>query len=184
MRLLLAIILAYPIAGYGNNQLSAQSSSAFSESVMIDEQPLQLCNSAKIKVMALFNVGQAALYLKDCKQQVEPLNQPIQLSIIYQRKFTPEDFQKSAYKLLQRNLSEQQFEAIEDQLQAFNSNYQAIEKGERYDICYSEKTGLMLHKNGQLISQSPSQALGESYFQIWFGERPFNKKLKKALLKQ
>ena len=177
MRLLLAIVLAWPIAGYGNNQL-------FSDSVMVGEQPLELCNNAKIKVMAMFTVGQAAMYLQDCKQQTEPLNQPIQLSIVYQREFTPEDFQKSAYKLLQRNLSEQQFGAIEDQLQEFNSNYQAISKGERYDICYSENTGLMLHKNGQLISQSPSQALGESYFQIWFGERPFNKKLKKALLKR
>ncbi|MDM3869970.1 chalcone isomerase family protein [Porticoccus sp. W117] len=158
-------------------------SDVFQPTAMLDNQQLQLCNSTDIRVMAVFNVGTAALYLQDCSIEEDTLNQPIQLSIVYKRDFSPEDFQKSAYTLLQRNLSEAQFSAIEGELQRFNSNYQAMTKGERYDICYSDNTGLLLQKNGALISQSQSAQLGQSYFQIWFGKRPFSKALKRKLLK-
>ncbi|MCV6605023.1 MAG: chalcone isomerase family protein [Porticoccaceae bacterium] len=170
---LLALQLALP---------ASASSGVFESSVQLDNQQLQLCNSANIKVMGMFSLGTAALYLQDCSLKHEPLKQPMQLSIVYKRDFSPQDFQKSAYKLLKRNLSKTQFSAVESELKNFNSNYQAITKGDRYDICFSEKTGLLLRKNGALISQSQSEALGQSYFLIWFGERPFSKSLKKKLL--
>ncbi|UTW46265.1 chalcone isomerase family protein [bacterium SCSIO 12696] len=154
----------------------------FTDHVMVEEQKLQLCNRADIRVMAMFNVGEAALYLQECDRTQERLDQPAQLSIVYRRDFSAKDFQSSARKLLKRNLDSQTFNAIEAELKRFNDNYQAMSKGDRYDICYSQKSGLMLHKNGELISSSQSQQLGEAYLMIWFGDRPFSQKLKKKLL--
>lgn len=161
---------------------SQSLASGFQPSVSVGNQQLQLCNQAPIKALAFISVGEAALYLLDCDKAEQKLQQPIQLSIIYQRAFSADDFIESATKLLQRNVSETEFEQLREELDRFNSNYQAISKGERYDIGYSPSAGLRLQKNGQEISRSASNALGSAYFKIWFGDKPFNKKLKKRLL--
>jgi hypothetical protein len=40
----------------------------------------------------------------------------------------------------------------------------------------------MLFKNGQKLSHSDNTQLGEVYFDIWFGQDPFSKRMKNDLL--
>ena len=162
--------------------IADSQASDFEPTASIGNHQLQLCSQAPIKVLSVISVGKAALYLADCDKTEQMLQQPIQLAIIYQRAFSAEDFIESATKLLKRNIPQDQFNDLREELDTFNSNYQAIAKGERYDICHSPQTGLLLHKNGRQIARSESSKLAQAYFKIWFGERPFNKKLKKQLL--
>lgn len=149
----------------------------------LDNHQLTLCASTNMRKM-LFNIGDVALYLKDCSQaSAETLTeQPVKLSFVYQRAFDGEDFIKSSDVLIQRNISVADYAAIEEELKAFNANYQAIAKDEVYEIAYSQETGLLLSKNGRQLSQSSSAQLAAAYFTIWFGDNPFSNKMKNELL--
>lgn len=155
----------------------------FETSRTLESHQLSLCASTNMRKM-LFNIGDVALYLKDCNQATADTltQQPVKLSFVYQRAFDGEDFIKSSDVLIQRNISATDYAAIEDKLKAFNANYQAIAKDEVYEIAYSQETGLLLTKNGRLLSQSDSEELAAAYFTIWFGQNPFSTKMKNDLL--
>lgn len=142
---------------------------------------LQQCSAVPIRVM-VFNLGDVALYREQCTDESDLTSQPVQLSFIYKRQFDAEDFQKSSVELLKRNVDSSTFNAIESALIDFNAGYQDARQGDRYDIRFSAETGLMLFKNGQQLSQSDNLQLGEVYFDIWFGDDPFSKRMKNDLL--
>jgi len=157
------------------------SANNFEPVISLDNFTLQQCSVVPIKVM-LFNLGDVALYREQCNEDTELTSQPLQLSFIYKRSFDADDFQKSSVELLKRNLDENTYASIEQALVKFNAGYQQAEKGDRYDIRYSDGSGLLLFKNGQQLSQSDNAQLGRLYFDIWFGQDPFSKGMKKDLL--
>lgn len=146
---------------------------------------LTLCSSTNMRKM-LFNLGDVALYAKDCAQvSAETLtDQPIKLVFNYERNFDGEDFIKSSEVLIERNINNANYSALKNELNAFNANYQAIAKGGVYEIAYSEASGLVLIKNDRQLSQSDSAELAKAYFTIWFGEDPFSDDVKENLLKR
>lgn len=155
----------------------------FDKTYQLGEQTLQLCAQTPMKKM-LFNLGDVALYAKDCAAvKADSLTtQPVHLTFKYERGFDGEDFIKSSDELIKRNTDATEYQAIKADLDTFNANYQAIANGERYDIGWSETTGLVLSKNNRQLSQQDSAELAEVYFRIWFGSEPFSKKMKQALL--
>lgn len=160
----------------------SQSSIAadFTDSVSTDEGVLSKCSQTEISVMKFIDVADAALYSSDC-QQLPVLADDVQLSFIYHREIAAEDFIEAAETLLRRNLSASDYQQIEREMESFNAGYESVAEGDRYDIRRSN-AGLALFKNQRLVSQHPSDRLGERYYAIWFGDNPFNQKLKQDLL--
>lgn len=156
------------------------SAQVFPTDISIDGQQLQQCSKTDIKVLKFIDVGQAALFTSNCGA-LPNLTAEMQLSFIYHREFEAEDFIEASEKLLQRNLSETEYQQIEADLAQFNQSFQPVIEGDRYDIQLSEQ-GLSLIKNGTVISHSDSTLLGKQYYQIWFGKKPFNSNMKQALL--
>lgn len=155
----------------------------FKPSISFDQQVLYMCSRADMTVMHWFNLGQVALYLQDCHDSNKQWRQqPIQLSFVYNREFSADDFIESSQKLLKRNMSEQQFTAIEPSLKQFVKNFKPVKEGDRYDIRYAKETGLVLLKNGTVVSRSDSSELGQEYYLIWFGKKPFSTSIKLTLL--
>lgn len=152
----------------------------FPETISVDGKQLQQCNQAAIKVLKFIDVGKAALYTANCSE-LPDLTSSLQLSFIYHRDFDAADFIDASETLLQRNLTHTQYGEIKKELDAFNQSYQSVVEGDRYDIRLNQH-GLFLIKNGTQLSHSTSQLLGKHYYQIWFGEQPFNQNLKQALL--
>lgn len=157
------------------------NANSFESEIPFDNIVLQQCSAVPIKVM-LFNLGDVALYLQQCSNDSDLTSQPVQLSFIYKRSFDAEDFQKSSVELLKRNVDENTFNTIETALIDFNAGYQEAKQGDRFDIRFSPEAGLMLFKNGQQLSHSDNTQLGEVYFDIWFGDDPFSKRMKNDLL--
>ncbi|WP_438970467.1 chalcone isomerase family protein [Methylophaga sp.] len=149
-------------------------------SIEINKKTLQQCSKTEIKALLFVDVGRAALFTSDCGK-LPDLTSERQLSFIYHREFEADDFIEASETLLQRNLSQDEYKAIESELTLFNKSYQAVSVGDRYDIRLTAE-GLSLIKNGTVISHSKSTLLGNQYYQIWFGNKPFNSKLKQALL--
>ncbi|ODN66093.1 chalcone isomerase family protein [Methylophaga muralis] len=157
------------------------NANSFESEIPFDNTILQQCSAVPIRVM-VFNLGDVALYRQQCSDESDLTSQPVQLSFIYKRGFDAEDFQKSSVELLKRNVDETTFTDIETALIDFNSGYQKAVKGDRFDIRFSPEAGLMLFKNGQQLSHSDNTQLGEVYFDIWFGQDPFSKRMKNDLL--
>ncbi|MTI63469.1 chalcone isomerase family protein [Methylophaga sp.] len=162
--------------------LFAQHSLAdvFSSQVQTQYGQLEKCSQTQISVMKFIDVADAALYSSDCTQ-LPALTSDLQLSFIYHRDIAAEDFIEAAETLLERNLSATEFQQIEQDLAQFNTGYESVAEGDRYDIRRNQD-GLSLFKNNRLVSQHASTTLGQRYYQIWFGDKPFNDKLKQALL--
>ncbi|THK40323.1 hypothetical protein E8Q33_14295 [Methylophaga sp. SB9B] len=157
------------------------SANSFESEIPFDNSVLQQCSAVPIRVM-VFNLGDVALYRQQCTDDSDLTSQPLQLSFIYKRSFDAEDFQKSSVELLKRNIDAKTFDAIETALIDFNAGYQEAKQGDRFDIRFSSEAGLMLFKNGQQLSHSDNTQLGEVYFDIWFGQDPFSKRMKNDLL--
>jgi hypothetical protein len=158
----------------------AALSQPFSQQIETGSKTLSKCSQTEVTAMLVVDVAEAALFSADCSI-LPKLPDELQLSFIYQRGFAAEDFIEAADTLLRRNLSDSEYQQIQADLEQFNQSYQSVVEGDRYDIRLTA-SGLSLLKNGDVISQHPSQTLGRHYFAIWFGEKPFNKKMKKALL--
>ena len=152
----------------------------FPSNISLSNGQLQKCSQTEITVMMFIDVAKAALFSSDCAQ-LPRLTDELQLSFIYQRDFKGEDFVEAAETLLQRNLSRDEYQQIESELDRFNQHYQAVKEGDRYDVRLT-RAGLYLIKNDEVISHSSSLVLGKRYYQIWFGQKPFNDKMKQALL--
>lgn len=161
--------------------LSFISLSAYASSDIKSEKHshLKLCNTSDINIVFVFDVGRAELYLPDCT--VLDYSE-FMLAITYNRPFTAEEFITSSDELISRNNSVEAYEKIKDELNQFNSQYQGVEQGDEYRISHTNVNGLSLHKNGLLISSSDNKDLAMAYFKVWFGEKPFHKKMKKNLL--
>ncbi len=161
----------------------AVQAAEFDKTYQLEEHTLQLCASTPMKKM-MFNLGDVALYAKDCAAvNADSLTaQPIHLTFKYKRAFDGEDFIKSSDELIKRNSENAEYQSIKADLDAFNANYQAIADGERYDIGWSQATGLRLSKNNRQLAQHDSAELADVYFRIWFGDEPFSQKMKDALL--
>jgi len=152
----------------------------FSSHIQTEHGQLAKCSQTEISVMTFIEVADAALYSSDCAQ-LPALTADLQLSFIYHRNIAAEDFIEAAETLLERNLSAAEFMQIEQELTQFNMGYESVAEGDRYDIRRNQD-GLSLFKNNRLVSQHASATLGQRYYQIWFGDKPFNNKLKQALL--
>lgn len=153
----------------------------FQPQVATESQTLFQCSQTSVSAMMFIDVADAALFSSDCST-LPRLAEEVQISFIYHREFAAEDFIEAAETLLKRNLSKAEYQQIEADLNSFNEPYQDVVEGDRYDV-RSTADGLKLLKNGEIISQNTSKILSKKYFKIWFGTQPFNKKLKKALLK-
>lgn len=155
----------------------------FDKTYQLGGQSLELCAHTPMKKM-LFNLGDVALYAQDCSSvKADSLtSQPVHLTFKYERGFDGEDFIKSSDELIKRNTDDNEYQAIKSSLDKFNANYQAIAEGERYDISWSDETGLLLSKNNRQLSQHDSAKLADIYFRIWFGDEPFSEDMKQALL--
>ncbi len=153
---------------------------AFSSRIDTEHGELAKCSQTEISVMKFINIADAALYSSDCSRLPE-LTHNLQLSFIYHREIAGEDFIEASETLLKRNLSDAEFSKIKTDLDEFNAAFESVAEGDRYDIRRNQ-TGLSLFKNGRLISEHDSMTLGQSYYQIWFGDKPFNDNLKQSLL--
>lgn len=152
----------------------------FQNTAVTTSSTLQKCNETSIKVMAFVDVADAALYLTDCGD-LPAIDGEKQLSFHYHRDISADDFIEASETLLQRNLTSVEYAKIEAELVKFNANYEDVKEGDVYDIRQT-KSGLYLLKNGQQIAHSSSAELATYYYQIWFGQKPFNKAMKKALV--
>jgi len=133
-------------------------------------------------VFRLIHVGNAALYMDDCKQIDAIFNNNFKLlRFFYDKSIPAKAFKDSSEEYLKINLGPRYLD-WKNAFDKFNSYYQDIKEGDYYDLIYDPKTGLQLNLNNKPLTalNDPVQSL--AYLTIWFGKEPFSEELKASLL--
>lgn len=148
------------------------------------ESDLQQCASMKMRALGgLVTIGEAELSLASCYEASNILDPiPKMLSITFARDVSAERLNKMASESMTDNLGEgNSFDSI---FECISGVYQDTREGDRYDVLYLPGEGLSLKLNQKLIAHCPDSDWAPKYFNIWFGEKPFHKRLRKELLAQ
>jgi hypothetical protein len=143
---------------------------------------LSRCSRAELKAFRLIHVGNAALYLDDCKKIGTIFSaDPKHLRFLYEKDIPAKAFKEASEEYLKINLGPK-YTAWQSAFDKFNSHYQDIKEGDYYDLIYDPKTGLQLNLNNKPLAalNDPEQSL--AYLNIWFGKEPFSEELKDSLL--
>ena len=149
---------------------------------------LQL-NGMGLREKLWIDVYVGSLYLPSKANTVaEVLSQPgafrIQLDIIYN--------EISSTKLIdawnegfEKNQSEEVMKAIADRITRFNQLFdESAVKGDRYVIDYLPGEGCLISKNKALLGRIEGEDFKTALLEIWLGNFPADKGLKKGLLGQ
>lgn len=172
-KLILSVMLSYATLSLANESLPDQ--------IAAGPTQLKRCAVVPMKVMGFVRIGDAALYLDDCGSSERILDDiPKQFSISLKRDASGQRLKRMAEDLLADNLSTELLEQA--QFNCVTEAYIDAEKGDQYDVRYLPEQGLELILNGEILASCPVQTSSPLYFSIWFGEDPFNKKLRDALL--
>jgi hypothetical protein len=142
---------------------------------------LEPCSAAQVKAWMMFKVARANVYLPDCEGLNWPFAAPVALRFAYQREVPARGFTESANEMLERNLNEKKFQALEDAIRSFNDAYKEVEDGDTYYMLRTTD-GLTLWLEGEELASVQNPELARLYFRIWFGDKPFSDSLRQDLL--
>lgn len=151
--------------------------------VTIENITLNRCSIAPVKALVVFKVGYASLYALDCSRLTEDFYDTTkQLSFEYYREIPGDAFGKAAANFLKKNLEPETWTLLEEKINNFNSHYRDVVAGDRYDMIHTPGEGLQLLLNNELLTTEADPVFAKAYFEIWFGEDPYDKTLKTRLL--
>lgn len=151
-------------------------------------QPLTLIGSGLFTYL-LWDAYVGAYYQDARRPRPAPLNDVSRRLVLeYFHAIDAEDFAKATTKGVRRNLSAEDFAAIEPELTRFNRAYRDVEPGDRYALQWLPAGGgrgtLSLVLNEQVIFESGSLALANGLFAIWLGDSPAQEDFRTELLGQ
>ena len=157
-------------------KLIALTASIFSLSPYLAAETLKKCSSAPLMVSSK-NVGTMTYHAENCQKSWD--SQSVQLDFAYQTDIPEWAFKRAASYFLKKNVPEFSQTSALDRITQL---YKPVKKGDFYRLSYqqaSKKLNLSLNQSslGSIVDERANQ-----YFKIWFGETPFNAKLKQQLL--
>lgn len=134
-------------------------------------------------------VASAVLYMKQdtraaTGRDVTNPAEPKELSLIYLRGITGEQFRSSTRDIIRaQNLLTP---PVQSALERFNRLYRDVRHGDKYTLQYephaAEGAVTRLWLNDQLLGSVVGEEFSEALFSVWFGGKPFMEKLKVDLL--
>lgn len=155
----------------------------FSNTATVSGIRLELTSLARLYYKVIFTGAVVGLYL-DQKTHLDNLltDVPKRLEFVYFGALQAEDFVDAANESLAENLDPETLARYRSRIDAFNSLYVDIKKNDRYAISHVPGHGLQLALNGKVLGQVEGDDFAAAYFNIWFGDNPFNSHLKTSLL--
>ena len=155
----------------------------FSDTTTVAGRQLELTSLARLYYKVIFTGAVVGLYL-DQKKHLNNLltDVPRRLEFVYFGSLKAEDFVEAANESLAENLQSTTLDRLKPKIDAFNALYVDISKQDRYAISYVPGHGLELALNGKVLGRVEGDEFAIAYFNIWFGDKPFNSHLKTSLL--
>ena len=175
MRVLLSLLLI-------SSAVVAKSDKNMPVQLTIESQDYYLCGEHTIKYAYVIKIAYVGLYLRDCeidKQSVLNIDDKL-IRFNYQVDVKAKVFIDAAEEFFMKNLKQSVSPKEIEEMHRFNNYYENIQASEYYDLYHQAGSKLKLYKNKKLLGDSEIQGFTFKYFNIWFGEYPAVKPLKKS----
>lgn len=144
----------------------------FPGAIEADNVRLTLRGVSLLKVGVIFRVYWAALYVEDGVPTGRVLDDVAKrLEIYYLRPIRAKDIVKTGNQILRRQLTEDEWRAVRDRVEAINRFYRDVRAGDRYTLTYVPGRGSTLSFNGQPIGVIEGADFARAYFGIWLDPR-------------
>jgi hypothetical protein len=180
--LLLLLSLSLP------SLISAKANKNMPKILLVDSANYFLCKEHTIKYAYVIKIAYVGLYLQDCKINDNLLTSADKLiRFNYQVNVKAEVFIDAAEEYFLKNINplvknQKVNDQILTELKKFNTHYENIKAYEYYDLYHKQGRLLKLIKNSKTIGISNNKSFSYRYFNIWFGDKPAVKKLKKSFM--
>lgn len=174
MKLLIILLLI-------TNTALANKDKNIPKNLNLDSVAYSLCKEHTIRYAYVIKIAYVGLYLKNCNAEKDLLNITDKLiRFNYQLDVKADVFINAAKKFYVKNTKTKLSAQEEKVLDKFNQLYVNIKESEYFDLYHQKNTNLKLYKNGELLGGSQNSTFAAKYFNIWFGDEPSVKSLKKA----
>lgn len=148
--------------------------------------PMQKIAEYRYIYRFFFKLYDAALYIEEgaTTDAVLSADTAYHLEFRYLREIDKSIILKSADRMLEKNLSEEERAQIEDRVQRLNAAYQTVREGDRSSLTYQPGVGTTLRINGRPEITLSGKDFAKLYFRIWLGPYPISAEMKSVLLGQ
>ena len=144
---------------------------------------LELSGVGELKYLGFVKIYDGALYLPagtDNRRVLEDIAK--RLEVRYVRSFKAKDFGPAAIAGIRKNVDPETYAGLEARIEYHNGLYDDIAPGDRVSLTYIPAVGTQLEINGTTKGTIEGADFARALFSMWFGEKPFDRSFKKALL--
>ena len=155
----------------------------FEDSYAQEGLQLTLRGSGLLRYMIFYKAYVGAFYLEESKN-VDAALEDVgrRLVLHYFHPIKSEDFAKATIKMIKKNVSQEEYNAIAPQIEQMNTLYQNVQPGDQYAATYIPGKGMELALNNQALGTVPGREFSKAYFSIWLGKQPVSPSFRNALL--
>lgn len=151
--------------------------SRFAEQKIIHGETLSLQGVGRLRRFMITGCD-TALYTPESSSLGTLLDgSPVALEFLYYVNITGRQFAATAERTLRQNLSSDEWERFELDIEAMGKLYRDVRSGDRYLIYFMPGKGLMLDFNGRRVGQVECDDFALHYLRIWLGSTPIDENL-------
>ncbi len=137
-----------------------------------------------IKKFLMMKVFVAALYLPELGKEKDPLaaDMPKHLEVEYLVSIPGYKLSNFTIEYMKRNATKKEFALLVDKINIMKKFFVNLKPGDRYALSYEPGVGTKFLYNGELQGIIPGEDFSRVLFSVWFGEKPFDRNLKRQML--
>jgi len=155
----------------------------FDNSVFVNGKITTLRGTALLRYMIFIKAYVSAFYLHENFSPKDALgNVERRIVIHYFHAILAEDFAEATTEMIEKNVSQDRFRALQPQIRQLNDLYKDVKPGDEYTATYIPGIGTELALNGQALGVVPGKEYSAAFFSIWIGKNPVDKGFRKQLL--
>lgn len=144
---------------------------------------LSLRGTGRLKWKGLISVYDLGLYLPQDLPSADVFSDvPRRLEFRYFLSIEAKDFGEAAVPYLEKNVSPIELAKLQGRIDAINSLYRGVKKGDRYTLTYVPGKGTELAWNDSVLGVIEGADFAAAYFRIWLGEHPISESMRRSLL--
>lgn len=150
----------------------------FPPDIEVSGVPMRLQGTG-VKSVAFIKAFEAALYKEE---GAELMSGGKKLIVEYFVRIPAKKLTKFTVDSMRDNVSEQTMTALGAQLDRMGELFVDLEPGDRFALAYIPGEGTHFLHNGRLTGTIQGEDFAQALYSVWIGERPFDEKLKRAIL--
>ena len=185
MKLLVFLILGVGIASESVNALEV-GGVVLERSATLSDGNVVVLNGGGIRQKFFVDVYVGALYVTSPSSSAETVMtgsqaNRVELHILYEN-IPAKSLVKAWNDGFQANQSQEKLEQLHRKIDAFNTLFPAVEKGDVIQVDYLPKYGTQISINNEVLGLIVGKEFNQAVLSIWLGRRPVSRTLKLAML--